>query len=1318
MNGGEVEFVFTGNTDQLKEKFKDTEKGLLGLTDIAEKAGESLDNMIDGDILKNLKSMGIEVGKTGAELKKALKDADNFVSGMESGLKIVVAEHAKLLAEINKMPEGNARNQLLEEYRNEAVEIEKVSNQITQYKEFLSNVKDESKSLSIKLKEVTDEMKVLYDRGEQNSVRYQELAQKASEYKESQDAVNKQVQIASGPQGFNGLINTLTFAAGGFSAVQGAIGLFGGESEDLNKIMLKVQSSLALVVGLQEIQKQVSAEGAFNITVLSRIKQIWAATNLRVATTLGISTGAAQALTATVTLGLSVAVIAIIALFQKWQTESDKTAEKNKQLTSSLSDSVAEPLFQYKRLQMQWNSLGEDLNKKKKFIDENKDSFNKLGVEVSNVSEAEKILGSQSDSFIEMMMLRAEAAANAQMAMESFKKSLELKGEANEKLKNPTIGQNISAWWQMGIMGKTTDEYIAGAYQESDAEKQKALDFTKSQVELMQKSNDLFKKMGLKKPTKENKPKSPKSPKSVADEFLPEGSVAEIQRRLSKIDEALSKATGTEQISQLKTNRIKTAIELAKAEKLIQIKTLQEQFDESEKLWQQYYSAVASLDKETADKIFGDALKNDKSSFEALEKQRKDLLAKGNLTDEEKNYFTFIDEKLNSMLGKKSQLDQFKQTIEETLSTLGTDAEKLNFINEKKTTANKTTGEYATLTEYENKILEAQKQRYQEFLAAHQSFEEKKNAITKNYAELRQKIEADSKLNNEQRKVALEKAGQEEADAYYDAFMTELVNNPQYREVFANLERQTTSKLLELRNQLQNDLSNNKNLNPEAQARIRKDIDDLNKLIGKKNPFILIKDAIKSFGNESLSAKDRLEILSDAIDATNEFLEVFENIINSVESTLSQLGVNTDNLFGDILNNVKNTISGIKESLQGVKDLKSSYNDFLEAKDNEDTFGKITAGLGMVGAGIKIVSGAIKSVSGWLSGDNKKERQIKAWANEVANLKTQYQELERAIDKALGDDKYKAQQTVIANLEKQKILLQQMIQKEDAKKKTDQGKINDWKQQISDLNAQIDDLKKSIVDDILQIDVKGLADKIGDALIEGFGRGEDALVSLNKTADEVFKDMVKNALNMELQKRMQPIIDEMLKAMGYSSSVNDDAIKAQIEALEKQKKELEKQINLLSPTFNPLELKENKSKIESINKLIAEQKSKLGQTTGSFDGLTPEEREALKAQIIAATGDYQKAMEQYADLFGPDAANSPNGLKGDIKGVTEKTAGALESQINAIRIYQVEALNISKRNQQIFLDSLRHQAEIASNTRSLLPMKTLLEDILTKLKKL
>ena len=70
MNGGEISYVATVDTKQFKSQLKDGEKSLLGFNDVAEKAGETLDNMIDGDILKNLKSMGIEVGKTGAELKK------------------------------------------------------------------------------------------------------------------------------------------------------------------------------------------------------------------------------------------------------------------------------------------------------------------------------------------------------------------------------------------------------------------------------------------------------------------------------------------------------------------------------------------------------------------------------------------------------------------------------------------------------------------------------------------------------------------------------------------------------------------------------------------------------------------------------------------------------------------------------------------------------------------------------------------------------------------------------------------------------------------------------------------------------------------------------------------------------------------------------------------------------------------------------------------------------------------------------------------------------------------------------------------------
>lgn len=50
---------------------------------------------------------------------------------------------------------------------------------------------------------------------------------------------------------FNALSKSITGIASGFSAVQGAMGLIGSESEDVQKTLLKVQSALALSQGLQ-----------------------------------------------------------------------------------------------------------------------------------------------------------------------------------------------------------------------------------------------------------------------------------------------------------------------------------------------------------------------------------------------------------------------------------------------------------------------------------------------------------------------------------------------------------------------------------------------------------------------------------------------------------------------------------------------------------------------------------------------------------------------------------------------------------------------------------------------------------------------------------------------------------------------------------------------------------------------------------------------------------------------------------------------------------------------------------------------------------
>lgn len=54
---------------------------------------------------------------------------------------------------------------------------------------------------------------------------------------------------------FEAIGKTISGFAGGFAAAQGALALFGSESEDVNKALLKVQATIALMQGLKEFSK-------------------------------------------------------------------------------------------------------------------------------------------------------------------------------------------------------------------------------------------------------------------------------------------------------------------------------------------------------------------------------------------------------------------------------------------------------------------------------------------------------------------------------------------------------------------------------------------------------------------------------------------------------------------------------------------------------------------------------------------------------------------------------------------------------------------------------------------------------------------------------------------------------------------------------------------------------------------------------------------------------------------------------------------------------------------------------------------------------
>jgi len=115
------------------------------------------------------------------------------------------------------------------------------------------------KSLKTQLKEAQAEVVELSNKFGATSVQATEAAKRAAGIKDQiQDA--KALTDAFNPDAkFKALTASLSGVAGGFAAVQGAMGLLGAESEDAQKMLLKVQSAMAISQGLQSVGEAVDS---------------------------------------------------------------------------------------------------------------------------------------------------------------------------------------------------------------------------------------------------------------------------------------------------------------------------------------------------------------------------------------------------------------------------------------------------------------------------------------------------------------------------------------------------------------------------------------------------------------------------------------------------------------------------------------------------------------------------------------------------------------------------------------------------------------------------------------------------------------------------------------------------------------------------------------------------------------------------------------------------------------------------------------------------------------------------------------------------
>ena len=114
-------------------------------------------------------------------------------------------------------------------------------------------------SLKSQLKQAQQEVQTLSDKFGATSTQAVAAAKKAAILKDKIGDAKSLTDAFNPDAKFKALSGSLTGVAGGFSAITGAMGAFGTQSEDVEKALLKVQSAMALASGLQAVGESVDS---------------------------------------------------------------------------------------------------------------------------------------------------------------------------------------------------------------------------------------------------------------------------------------------------------------------------------------------------------------------------------------------------------------------------------------------------------------------------------------------------------------------------------------------------------------------------------------------------------------------------------------------------------------------------------------------------------------------------------------------------------------------------------------------------------------------------------------------------------------------------------------------------------------------------------------------------------------------------------------------------------------------------------------------------------------------------------------------------
>lgn len=343
-------------------------------------------------------------------------------------------------------------------------EYNAMSEQQQQYIDQLREADDHHVRMRTQIMDAREQLIQMIQAGQTGTPQFQQLAKQAGSMRKEMALANAYMQYFGTPNShLAALKQGLQGVAGAASLVTGVMGIFNDKSEKMQEIQTKVQSILGIIIGLETTYATVKKTS--NVMIAIQELQVWALSKAKKAeaasTTMATIAQAAYNAVAKANpyVLLATAIISVVGALallikgnrdaakeeEKRQKQLEETREKEEELRrereqhanligGKYASTHSNLMATYKKLQLEYENL-KTTHEKNEWIKDNVKEFEKLGVSVKTVHEAESVLIDDTDVMVQAFQYRAQAAAAAAEAMEAYTEAARLEFEKQDHMK-------------------------------------------------------------------------------------------------------------------------------------------------------------------------------------------------------------------------------------------------------------------------------------------------------------------------------------------------------------------------------------------------------------------------------------------------------------------------------------------------------------------------------------------------------------------------------------------------------------------------------------------------------------------------------------------------------------------------------------------------------------------------------------------------------------------------------------------------------------------------------------------------------------------